>query len=397
MRNRLVLGLGGTVDYEVAWDPAPLEQLVRELGITAAELSTAVPIESERDLVRSVLAFVRDGVGGERYVASSDIVEAFAARFRTRITLGGTCVRAAIAMDKLGVPSTVHLVSIDDHVRRLLPPGVSYVSSAERDTTDPHLIVQFARGARVRAGDIDVVAAHPNRLIYTNDPPNRELVLSDDLGPALADAAVLLVSGFNTIQDPATLEARIRTLRKHMEQLPTGAVVIYEDAGFHVPALTRLVHDELLDLVDVHSMNEDEMQAYLGRSVDLLDPDDIAAALADLAARIPARTLVVHTRTWSLALGADAEQYRSALQGGITMASTRFLGGDAFTAADYHAVAGLPADPAGARLAAELEALLPGRVACVPAYVLTTDRPTTIGLGDTFVGGFIAALAEELP
>src|SRR4051812_15833075 len=292
MGNRLVLGLGGTVDYEIAWDPAPLEQLVRELGITAAELSTDVPIESERDLVRSVLAFVRDGVGGERFVASSDIVEAFAARFRTRATLGGTSVRAAIAMDNLGVPSTVHLVSIDDHVRRLLPAGVSYVSSAERASTDPHLIVQFPRGARVRAGDVDVVAPHPNRLIYANDPPNAELVLSDDLGPALADAAVFLVSGLNTIRDPATLEARIRTLRKHMQRLPADAVVVYEDAGFHVPALTRLVREELLDAVDVHSMNEDEMLAYVGRPLDLLDVDGMAAALGELAAAEPARTLV---------------------------------------------------------------------------------------------------------
>ena len=28
-----------------------------------------------------------------------------------------------------------------------------------------------------------------------------------------------------------------------------------------------------------------------------------------------------------------------------------------------------------------------------PAYALDVPRPTTIGLGDTFVGGFLAALA----
>ncbi|HAM25881.1 MAG TPA: hypothetical protein DCP11_04040, partial [Microbacteriaceae bacterium] len=34
-------------------------------------------------------------------------------------------------------------------------------------------------------------------------------------------------------------------------------------------------------------------------------------------------------------------------------------------------------------------------VRCLPAFVLTVEHPTTIGLGDTFVGGFIAALAQR--
>ena len=29
MTNRIVLGLGGTVDYEISWDSAVLEELVR--------------------------------------------------------------------------------------------------------------------------------------------------------------------------------------------------------------------------------------------------------------------------------------------------------------------------------------------------------------------------------
>jgi ADP-dependent phosphofructokinase/glucokinase len=31
-------------------------------------------------------------------------------------------------------------------------------------------------------------------------------------------------------------------------------------------------------------------------------------------------------------------------------------------------------------------------VVCVPAHDIATADPTTIGLGDTFVGGFVAAL-----
>ena len=391
--SELVLGLGGTVDYEIAWDSGVIEQLVDVHGIRADELDARIPVVDERSLVVTLLAFLRDGVGGERFVASSDIVEAFAARFETRVTLGGTCVRAAIAMRSVGVTSLVHLVSIDDHVRELLPEGIEVVCSASVDSTDPHLIVQFAAGAAVRWGGLELVAPHPNRIIYTNDPPNRDLVLSDALGAAVSDASVFLVSGFNTIQDAAVLDERVEQIRRHLAALPSGAVAIYEDAGFHEPAFSHRVRDALVDAVDVYSLNEDELFAYLGRTVDLLDADAIAAAVTEAAALIPAACLVIHTKHWSLALGERAADYADALRGGIVMASTRYLVGDGHTADDYARTDRLPEHPAGAAVAAALERRYADRIVCRAALVLETDRPSTIGLGDTFIGGFIAALA----
>lgn len=392
---KLVLGLGGTVDYEIVWDSHVIERLIEQHSVLASELDAWRPIDTERDLLVALLAFVRDGVGGERFVASSDIVEAFAARFEKEITLGGTCVRAAIGMRVLGITSTVHLVSIDDNVRRLLPEGTRYISSAVQDTLDPHLIVQFAQGTRVRAGDIDIESPHPNRIIFTNDPPNRELLLSDDLGAQLENADVFMISGFNVIQERGVLKQRLQSIRRHMDHLPEAGLVFYEDAGYHVPALRHDVHEALLDVIDVYSMNEDEMQAYLGRTVDLLDAADLQRSLLELHRLIPAAVLVVHTKYWALALGAGASAFEAALRGGITMASTRYRFGDGFTQEDYRAVSNYPVHAGGASVAATLQRTLGSEVCCVPALVIDVDSPTTIGLGDTFVGGFIAALALD--
>jgi ADP-dependent phosphofructokinase/glucokinase len=392
--DKLVLGLGGTVDYEIVWDSGVLEGLVVEYGIRAAELNRSVAIETERDLVISLLAFLRDGGGGERYVASSRLIEDFAARFEKRITLGGTCVRAALAMRVLGVTSMLHLTSIDDHVRRLLPEDIDYICSATEDSTEPHLILQYAPGAAVRAGDIDISAPHANRVIFANDPANRELVLSDELGAVLGDASVFMVSGFNVIRDRAVLDDRLARLRAHMESLPADSVVFYEDAGYHVAGMSERVREELTELIDIHSMNEDEVQAYLGRSLDLLDPDAVHGALADLHALIPARTLVVHTRYWALAIGEAAAQQAAGLQGGITMAGTRYRHGDAFTVEDYAAVGMSARHPGGAALAAALTERMGDAVCCIAAFDLDVEAPTTIGLGDTFVGGFLAAMRD---
>ncbi|MBT2552314.1 ADP-dependent glucokinase/phosphofructokinase [Arthrobacter sp. ISL-5] len=394
-RENVVLGLGGTVDYEVEWNSAVIEGLIQDFAIDAAELDRFVPVDSERNLIVAILAHLRDGVGGEHFITSSDTVKTFASRFQKRITLGGTCVRAALAMARLGIPSTLHLVSIDDTVRRLLPASCTYISSASADSTDPHLIVQFNGGATVHARDIDLRADHPNRIIFTNDPPNTEMVLSPELGNSLKAADVFLISGLNVIKERTVLDARLATLARELQNLPPDAVVVYEDGAFHHPEFAPIVRDFMANTVTVYSMNEDELQTHLNRPVDLLNADDVHAAFRELHRLMPARTTVVHTKYWSLAYGYNAGQWRSCLKGGITMASTRFCHGDTFTPADYEAVGQGPVNALGAQLAAELQHRLSADVECLPALSLVTQTPTTIGLGDSFVGGFIAAITEQ--
>lgn len=392
MSSELLLGLGGTVDYEIVWDAAVLERLALAHGVTAAELDPGVPVVDERSLLVSALALLREGRGGERFVASARVLEEFAAHFRHVTTLGGTCVRAALAMAKVGVPSTVHLVSIDDTVRALLPSEVSWVCSATQDSTDPHVILQYPAGAVVRLPDAQLVARHPNRLIYVNDLPNRELVLVPELDELVAGARVFLASGFNTIQDAAILEDRLHRVRRAIAGRPAGSIAIFEDAGSHDPAHGRRVRDVMAGVVDVYGMNEDELFGYLDGPFDLLDPDAVERALRDAAALIPAPVLVVHTKNWAVALGAGS--WRPALEGGVTMAATRFRVGDALDADEYAATERMPRQPAAVGFAVELERRFAGAAVCVPAFELDVASPTTIGLGDTFVGGVIAALAR---
>ncbi len=390
MGEDLVLGLGGTVDYEIRWDAEVLSGLARGYGIHRDELTTTTPVIDERALLVTILAFLVTGGGGERFVLSSEIVEAFAAHFDTRITLGGTGVRAGIALDRIGVPTVQHLVSVDDTVRRLLPRSMRVVSSATRDTLDPHLIVQYPQGTTVRLADAEVTAPSSNRIIFANDAPNREMAISADLGAALAHASAFLVSGFNTMQDAELLERRLGDLVTAMGHLPADALVYYEDAGFYRRELSSLVRRRLLDRIDVYGMNEDELQEYLGRPVDLLDPDDVVAALTDAQRLIPARALVVHTTYWAIAVGPDAMRHRAALQSAVRTAATRYRLGDGCGPADLDDTARMPRHPGGSDVVAAAEAAL--SAAGVPAHVVTTADPTTIGLGDTFVGGFLAAV-----
>jgi hypothetical protein len=393
--SRVVLGLGGCIDYELRLSSSILEQLVTEYEIRHSELALSVPVTDERNLVISVLAHMKGGAGGERFAASAEALRGFARRFPGRISLGGTSVRAALAMSKLAVPCTLHLVSLNDHVRRLLPPSCDYISSAREDTLDPHLVVQYDSDMRIQVGDLDVNPPFPNRLIYVNDPANASLVLSEQLGSLLRDAEIFLISGFNTMRDQGLLDERLSTLRGHMQQLPPEALVCYEDAAFHRPAFRSRVRDALLEVINVYSMNEDEMQADLDRSVDLLSATDVEQALSSLQALIPAPTLVVHTKYWSLALGERAGEFAEALSEGILIASTRYCYGDDYTDQQYEFTRGLPVRPEALAFATALEERMGQVVRCVPGFRLEVDQPTTVGLGDSFVGGFLAALVRR--
>jgi ADP-dependent phosphofructokinase/glucokinase len=219
------------------------------------------------------------------------------------------------------------------------------------------------------------------------------MLLTGDLGARLARAEVFLISGFNAMRSADELEARLAELRQHMRRLPPGAVTYFEDAAYHEPAFSGRVREALLDEIDVYGLNEDELQSYLGRPVDLLDADDVAKALTEVHSLIPVPSLVLHTKYWAVAMGVGG--YAQALDSGTVMAATRYCHGDDFTDADVERLRRQPRRAESVAFAAALRSRMGQTVECVPGFVLDVDNPTTVGLGDTFVGGFLAELAGE--
>jgi len=392
MPEKIALGLGDNIDYEIAWDSAVIEALIGHYGVCAAELTTGQAINSERDLLISILGFVQAGIGGERHVASSAIIEQFARRFDLKITLGGTSVRAAIAMRKLGHTSALHLATVNEHVRRLIPPDSPYVCSNAQDSAYPHLIVQFGQGTRVRAGDIDLCVSRPNRIIYHDDHDNIRMAINEGFAALITAARVFLVSGFNAMHSEALLRERLDALLRVMGALPPDTWVFYEDAGFYDPSFSHLILSVLGPRISIYSLNEDELQGHVGRKVDMLDAAQVKEALADLQKLISVPLIVVHSMHWALAYGEGSARLERALRGGVTMATTRLCYGDDWTVENYREVSSLLRNEQGAAFAAAIAGLLGNQVRCVPVAQVDQVDATTIGLGDAFVGGFLPAL-----
>ena len=85
-----------------------------------------------------------------------------------------------------------------------------------------------------------------------------------------------------------------------------------------------MLWEYLVPYITIYSLNEDELQTYIGNTIDLLSPVQVYKALQELQNKLGVPVLVLHTRYWALAFGRNAYNYRDSLLNGITMATTRF-------------------------------------------------------------------------
>jgi ADP-dependent phosphofructokinase/glucokinase len=392
MNEAIALGLGNNIDYEIKWNSNVIEGQIKNYGISIKELRPIEHIDTVRNLLISILYYMKNGTGMERYVESLQVITEFAGFFAKDITIGGTAPRAAIAMSKIGIPCSVHLVTVNDHVRKLMPREGAWYCSNSKDTLYPHLIVQYEKGTRVAAGDIDIFSPVSTRLIFVNDHDNKLMKLEPGFFDNARNARALLISGFNAMSDGSILQERLHELAEQLETIPQAVTVFYEDACFHNADFRRIVLANLASFLDIFSLNEDEMQGYLHEKIDLLDPPRMLDAVRALRAVITVPVLVIHTRYWALASGLDCVRYSEALKNGISMAATRFRLGDGFSKSDFLATHDLPPQGKGEVFAREINRLGEGEVCCLPCMEVEEKRVTTVGLGDAFVGGFLSTL-----
>ncbi len=384
----ILLGMGNSLDYEMAWRPEAISRLAADWGIDSWPPAPE-HIDSERDLLCAILAYSAAGIGTERAVGSVATIESLARRLGFRESLGGTGVRAARVLKLLGIDCTLHLSSMSAQVQSLLWPGVSYLSSRRSPTAYPHLIVQFASDGQLEVGGVARTPPRANRLIFVNDPDNAELALAPDLPQAVSSSAIWLISGLNAIADEAHLTVLLGQIQALAHAARPGSWTVYEDGGFHHQKLAVRALTAMAGVCDVVGMNEDEFALHLGRSVDLQDPLAVADALTTVARKRRIENLVVHTAQWAAAVGPRAEQLRPALIQGVLAGAARYSNGDAMTADDLDLMRSAPAHADGATVATGLEQ---AGMTAVAAPDLHPGDPVTIGLGDSFVGGFLAGL-----
>lgn len=300
MGKKIAMGFHTCVDYELVWDTAVAEEAIRAFDIHAAELKVYHEVASERELWIGCLALLQAGIGGEMMPQGPKVCIDFSDRFRYEITLGGTATRAAIVMDKMGYGSALQTSCYNRHVERLMPKLVEVLPGVPADHNDiyPHVVLQCAGGVRVHANDIDFVTPRENRILITSDLDSLHIpVLDQAFGAMLGDCEVFLMGCFSEILDRDILVDRVEKTRRLFTHLPEDALIVLEDGCYVKKDFRYYVHEQLCPHAHILSMNEDELQEYIGRRIDILDPDAVIPALETVHKNSGIPLVLVHAAT----------------------------------------------------------------------------------------------------
>ena len=392
--EKIALGFGGNVDYEIEWDSAVFEKLIDKYQIRDDEISDAVEIRDMRSLLLSILGYIRSGSGAEVFVRDPETIEDFSKLFNYKITIGGTNARAAVSMAKLGYASRLHVLGRNEHLRRLLPQEGTKIWAEDKDSLSPHLIIQYRKGTEINTPGLRLRAECANRIIYVNNPSKTAMKINFAFFDNLEGIEVMMLSGLNSTHERDYLVRLMEKLSASLSAMPRSIRVFFEDSCYHVQENAAIVQKALCGYIEVYSLNEDEFGKYMGTKINLLDPAEVYSLLSRLKEMIPVPAIVVHTKYWALAYGKDAEKYRPCLKGGICLATTRFRYGDDITPERYRETSALEKDPLGASFSGKIQSLGGGKICCEPSLDARETRITTIGLGDAFVGGFIPLMVS---
>lgn len=399
MEHYIAMGFQNTVDFELKWDCSTVNSLIALHNIKNEDITGNISIQSERELITVLLSFMKSGTGGERFASSSDITRTFASHFAYEITLGGTPVRAAEAIGKLGYRCCLHACSNNRHFTRLAPPTATWITSVPDEGSDfhPHVILQFPEGAHIKANDIDFIIPRSNRAIFDHDPPSKNLVISEDFQTMVQDAKVFLAAGYNVIEDQVLLMKRLNSTIRIIRKLPEDCTVIYEDGDHEDLSIGRLTFQTLAPYLDVMSLNEDELQSYIGHSIDITNPAEVADAVRDMYRQANVPLLVCHSAYWALAYGKNPGRLKDALECAILIAATRFRIGNNFTSEDYEKTKEIPLRLSGIEFSKEITHRLgEDNILCLPGLDMdNVAQPVTIGLGDAFIGGLLLGVLTE--
>ncbi|MEA4965540.1 MAG: ADP-dependent glucokinase/phosphofructokinase [Oscillospiraceae bacterium] len=399
MGEKIAMGFHTCVDYELVWDTAIVEEQIRAFDIHAEELKPEMEVDSERALWIGCLAHLRAGIGGEIVPAQPHICVDFANHFRYEITLGGTATRAAIVLSRMGYPSVLQTSCYNEHVKRLMPARIHVLPGVAPDHNEiyPHVILQCFGGIRIHANDIDFVTPRENRILISRDVDSLNIpVLDKEFGALITDAEVFLLGCFSEILDREILENRVEKTKSLLSHLPEDALVVMEDGCYVKKDFRYYVHEQLAPVTDILSMNEDEMQDYIGKRIDLLDPEAVRSALETVRLQSGMKILLVHSAAWALAYGEHAAMLETSLEGGVTMAATRFRVGDHLTPEAYEATGKLAAKADSVVFCAQMKQMLGDQICCIPCKDLRrVEHPTVVGLGDSFAGGLLPGLLKQ--
>lgn len=417
--NRPVLAYTSNLDAIVKWDPDSFNRLLSCHLKGEPSYEEEETIDNMEDFARIAAYFAVNGFGGEVEITSGEVLEELKEYFEVQYGLGGTCAQGAAALGTMGIPVLVHITDQSKEVLEWMDyEGMEStregkkVPLSECVTEDEpliHLIMQYTKGDRIKAGEKEYEIPLSNRLIMDYDQVHKVMPVRKDFLDYLEQHAEMMcsydISGFNAIVDQEILKERLKELMKHYQVLKEsnpGLIIYFESAHFISAKIREYLYSSLSEAMDIMGMNEEELVDLTKKKKHPVDKNNIASVLSGLEYLLklyPVKGIVLHSKDYALYYGTPMEgiDLEMGLTLGNLMSGTRARTGCYGTAEQCRETLKLQLSKEGTEFAEKIEKMnLEHQAILVPSRYMEKPR-YTIGLGDTFVAGMQMCFVRRTP
>ena len=118
MLKDIILGFSCNVDYELILDESNYQKIFDNYDIDLSSLSELYQVNNKTDLLSIILYSMQNGKGGEYFVKDIEIINDFVNCLNYKVTLGGTAIRCAYALNLLNKNFFVHLSTYNDLIKK---------------------------------------------------------------------------------------------------------------------------------------------------------------------------------------------------------------------------------------------------------------------------------------
>ena len=412
--KKFVFGYTSNLDVLIEWDVNKFNALIEEFLKQDFSLNENDVIDSMESLVRIAGYFMIQGVGGEINITNAKICEFLEKYFKISYVLGGTCAQSAAAISTAGFPSLVHITDRSKEVCELMEGmGIQGVSDGETvelpklvEDTAPirHMILQFSKGDIIKANGKEFKIPESNRLIIDFDNIHNLVPIEKEFLKYCEENAKRIIaysiSGFNAIIDRKVILDKVKEIKNHLSKIKTQndkCIIYLESACYLNDTVKEIFFKEVTEYIDILGMNEEELVELTGQfGVTTIKEnfESILEGLDCILNHYSARNIVLHTKDYAISYGEDMNELNleRALTVGNILAGTRARIGKYGNLAECEATLKKPLSKIGLSFSEQLKTIETKRnVVMVPSRYL--EKPIcTIGLGDTFVAGFLASI-----
>jgi len=403
------LGYTSNLDYLCDFSAEKLSWLLEKYTPDGAlsEMKAYAQIHNIKELLHTMVYYCLNGIGGE---AGIQDIKPVAAGFDRTLGIGGTGTQAAMALSAVGCPSVVHLTDVSKEVCEILNQPNIYVVSGKGELIrtaqaehaaeqEVHCIIQFKKGERIRLGQQEAEIPVSNRLILANMTVNVEMPFQETYFAYIEQHAESfasnVLSGFNEVQNLELLAERLDRIERHLQRYKQGnpkGIIFFEDAHYHNCETRRLCIETLYPIVDIVSLNEDELKYTFEMYCCDKDVEDIISCIEGMKYirhKFGIRKgIIVHTKDYAMYVGDRRDiDIEKGLMYGNMLATAKAMNGWYGTRAQVGETLKLSPGCTGINKRSIVsENKHKDDVVVVPSQYI--DKPKyTIGLGDSFAAG----------